>query len=421
MIMTGVYAAAFGIGLYLLIKGRLEKKSALIMIVGSLIAFCLEILFLASQDDLLLSEVLREEKTGIKKTVEVEARLGEERKTILLQVFPQKYSDRELKELCDRMWAELEEKLIGGNSSLDYVTEDLFFPERVEPYPFVIRWESSERELLTSRGQIGEQIPKEGKLVQIQAHIKEEGGKFEEERVFYAELFPSQDKEKFWRRLEQRLTQIEAESRSQSSYFLPERFEGKEIQFYEKKNSKSRAVFLLAVIASAFLYVHQRQEQNKREKERAADMEREYPKMVSRITMLIGAGMTISAAFRKIAADYERKRQEGKNPLYEEFLITCREMEAGISERVAYQNMGIRCGLPCVVRFTGLLAQHMKSGAGGLKKALQDETDQALKDRRERARRLGEEAGTKLLFPMILMLILIMLIITIPAFTSFGV
>ena len=96
-------------------------------------------------------------------------------------------------------------------------------------------------------------------------------------------------------------------------------------------------------------------------------------------------------------------------------------MEAGISERVAYQNMGIRCGLPCVVRFTGLLAQHMKSGAGGLKKALQDETDQALKDRRERARRLGEEAGTKLLFPMILMLILIMLIITIPAFTSFGV
>lgn len=73
------------------------------------------------------------------------------------------------------------------------------------------------------------------------------------------------------------------------------------------------------------------------------------------------------------------------------------------------------------MRFTALLAQYHKSGSFGLKNALKEETYQALQERKERAKRLGEEAGTKLLLPMTLMLVLVMIIIMIPAFTSFGI
>ena len=40
--------------------------------------------------------------------------------------------------------------------------------------------------------------------------------------------------------------------------------------------------------------------------------------------------------------------------------------------------------------------------------------------RKDTARKLGEEAGTKLLVPMIMMLIVVMMMITIPAYLGFA-
>jgi len=46
------------------------------------------------------------------------------------------------------------------------------------------------------------------------------------------------------------------------------------------------------------------------------------------------------------------------------------------------------------------------------------ESIQAFEDRKARARRLGEEAGTKLLLPMFLMLAVVLVIVIVPAFLS---
>ena len=46
------------------------------------------------------------------------------------------------------------------------------------------------------------------------------------------------------------------------------------------------------------------------------------------------------------------------------------------------------------------------------------EAIQAFEDRKARARRLGEEAGTKLLLPMFLMLTVVLVIVIVPAFLS---
>ena len=51
---------------------------------------------------------------------------------------------------------------------------------------------------------------------------------------------------------------------------------------------------------------------------------------------------------------------------------------------------------------------------------LAEETDLALEERSRLARKRGEEAGTKLLFPMILMLVVVMFLILLPAFSGFG-
>ena len=43
---------------------------------------------------------------------------------------------------------------------------------------------------------------------------------------------------------------------------------------------------------------------------------------------------------------------------------------------------------------------------------------EALEERRARARKAGEQAGTKLLFPMMLMLLVVLVVIMVPAFMS---
>ena len=46
------------------------------------------------------------------------------------------------------------------------------------------------------------------------------------------------------------------------------------------------------------------------------------------------------------------------------------------------------------------------------------EAIQAFEERKAKARRLGEEAGTKLLLPMFLMLAIVLVIVIVPAFLS---
>ena len=419
--MAVVYIAGMGVSLFFLLKKKIGKKSALIIMAGSVIALFLYITGALGQQKETLEEIERSEKAGKEKTVSLEAEVGEEKKTIQIQILPQEYTDQELLALSEQLWKEVEEKIPGENKSLDKVTESLYFPEEVDGYPFLLRWHTDAPSLLSAEGQIGEDIPREGSIVEIRLQIVKTGSDFKAERTFFANLYPSEREDAFWKRLEKSLIGLEKNSRMSQRYILPDHFEGHTIIFRNKKEEKSYLIFLLAVGASIAVRAGEKREEENGKKRRLQEMELEYADMIARMAMLIGAGMTISGAFKKIAGDYGKRRQERKKPLYEELLITSREMDSGISEGKAYQNLGNRCHLSCLMRFTALLAQYHKSGSFGLKNALKEETYQALQERKERAKRLGEEAGTKLLLPMTLMLVLVMIIIMIPAFTSFGI
>ena len=419
--MAVVYIAGMGVSLFFLLKKKIGKKSAIIIMAGSFIALFLYITGALGQQKETLEEIERSEKAGKEKTVSLEAEVGEEKKTIQIQILPQEYTDQELLALSEQLWKEVEEKIPGENKSLDKVTESLYFPEEVDGYPFLLRWHTDAPSLLSAEGQIGEDIPREGSIVEIRLQIVKTGSDFKAERTFFANLYPSEREDAFWKRLEKSLIGLEKNSRMSQRYILPDHFEGHTIIFRNKKEEKSYLIFLLAVGASIAVRAGEKREEENGKKRRLQEMELEYADMIARMAMLIGAGMTISGAFKKIAGDYGKRRQERKKPLYEELLITSREMDSGISEGKAYQNLGNRCHLSCLMRFTALLAQYHKSGSFGLKNALKEETYQALQERKERAKRLGEEAGTKLLLPMTLMLVLVMIIIMIPAFTSFGI
>ena len=70
------------------------------------------------------------------------------------------------------------------------------------------------------------------------------------------------------------------------------------------------------------------------------------------------------------------------------------------------------------IRLSTLLAQNLKRGSSTLLERLRDEAEKAAQERLQESRKMGEEAGTKLLVPMMLMLAVVMVIIMIPAFSN---
>lgn len=66
-----------------------------------------------------------------------------------------------------------------------------------------------------------------------------------------------------------------------------------------------------------------------------------------------------------------------------------------------------------------LLVQNLQKGSQRLLEMLEMESTEAFDDRKRKARVLGEAAATKLLIPMMLMLLIVLAIIMIPAVLSF--
>ena len=133
--------------------------------------------------------------------------------------------------------------------------------------------------------------------------------------------------------------------------------------------------------------------------------------------------MNIPLAWEKIALAYQAKRERGEleeRYAYEEMLHTLHEIRDGVGELKAYENFGNRCSLSIYRRLSALIVQNVRKGAQGMQKLLEQEEWESYEQRKAQARQAGEEAGTKLLFPMGIMLVVVLVILVVPAGMSLG-
>ena len=145
----------------------------------------------------------------------------------------------------------------------------------------------------------------------------------------------------------------------------------------------------------------------------------DYPPLLLKFTLLIQAGMTARRAFQKMAADYMRTKPAKGRFAYEAIVTACHEMDSGMSELEAYRRFGEHCDLMKYKTFSTILIQNLQKGSQRMADLLEKEALEAWDERKRKARVLGEAAATKLLVPMVMMLVVVMAIIMIPAFLSF--
>ena len=159
--------------------------------------------------------------------------------------------------------------------------------------------------------------------------------------------------------------------------------------------------------------------------ERDRQMLADYPMVVDQFALFYSVGMTTKGIFLKLCKDYERKKEKEKGKkeryVYEEMLKVRKKLEEGIGEIAAYESFAKRCGLQKYRQLVNLLEQAVLKGKSDIGDLLFDERRKSFIERKNHAKELSEEAGTKLLLPMFLMLLVVIVIIMVPAFMNFQV
>ncbi len=344
---------------------------------------------------------------------------GEEARQLEITVQERKYTDQEKQQLLDKAVQELETVLPGENASLDEVRSDLNFPVTMENGAVRVSWVTIPYGIIGEDGKIVQAGEEEGTLVSIQAILNCSGR--EETYESYAKVFPPvlSEQEQLYQSLQKEAERSDADGSHEETMKLPGEVNGKTVTWSKGSENPFPALLALTLLAAVCVYLEMDSMVHKRAELRKNQLMLDYPDLMWKITMLLGAGLGIKGAFTRISEEYQKQRTERVRYVYEEVMCTCYEMQSGISESQAYERFGKRCQLPEYIRLGSVLSQNLKKGSKGLTCLLEQEAESSLSDRKNHARKIGEQAGTKLLLPMVLMLGIVLVILMVPAFLSF--
>lgn len=344
----------------------------------------------------------------------VRGRDGEEADADML-VQECRYTDAELETLYENMLAEIDTAALGENDSWQKVTGNLNLMDSVEGYPFTLEWESNNYTAVTGSGQVADrEVASEWaeEEVMVTLYMRAVYYDFEREHVFYARVCPLQEEQTFQERVQLSLKRAEEADPYSEKIELPEEIEGTPVVWSERRENRSGTIFLIGVTGAVLVWFMKTRELEQKVKKRSGLMEEEYAAIVSKFTLYLGAGLNVKSAWFKIT-------EEGRgNPVYEEMCLTCREMEGGVGETEAYERFGKRIRLQRYIRLSTLLVQNLQKGNAALLVQLRQEVLLSREDRAAAVRKKGEEISTKLLFPMMLLLGMVMVWIMLPAFMS---
>lgn len=122
-------------------------------------------------------------------------------------------------------------------------------------------------------------------------------------------------------------------------------------------------------------------------------LRRELPDMLDMLLIAVEAGLGFDAAVTK----YVRNR---KGPLSEEFALTLREVQAGLSRRDALRNLANRCDVLELSAFVMALVQADVFGVS-IGNVLRVQSKEIRLKRRQRAEEIAQKAPAKMVFPLV--------------------
>ncbi|MCR4604913.1 MAG: hypothetical protein K5639_02830 [Eubacterium sp.] len=332
-----------------------------------------------------------------------------------LDLASRRFTDEEKEKIDKKTDAFVGDKLLGENLSTDHIKKKLDFVSVVPGTEVELKWTYDTNYVSDSGEIIREGIPETG--VDTEVMVKASWKNFEQTYHYPLHIDPPvyTQKELAIRAASQAVSGAVTDQATEEKVMLPT-----EYKYREEKPGKSYMPVFVAIFTIAMMPFLWKETQKKKMNERQNQMLLDHPGFINKVMLLLGAGLTFRGAIERMTAEYEKQKNESKEIryIYEELCITMQEMKDGISETKAIENFGKRVLCMPYMRFASIISQNLKKGSDGILTLLEKEAVDSLEERKQTALRLGEVAGTKLLFPMIVMLGLVMGIIMVPAFMS---
>lgn len=403
------------------LTGKQISLSLLIIFLGNLLGCGFSLIELMETDTVQEGYLIRNQKGEGSYEEELIASDGENEVQIPVVVEPVPYSQEEINNMLENAVEQLDTLILGENKSFQKIEYPMNLVTEMEDSSITIEWNTSQPVYLDWEGNLGDEIPEEGISVLLTGELYLDGNlrTYEKELKVYPEKLS--EEEAFIRELKEEVRAI-AEEEGEKQY-LPEMVNGAEISWSRIAKNNGWIITGLSVLIGLLLVFGEKSRIKESQILKSKEMLLDYPLLINKLMLFMRAGISSRQAIRRIVKEYQDRKKKGQEtafrPAYEELSRMYYEMEHGVSEETAYERFGNRCGLMEYRTLSTLLVQNLKKGSNQFLSALEKECRQAFDERKKRALIAGEEAGTKLLIPMVMMLILVLMIIMVPSFLVF--
>ena len=351
-------------------------------------------------------------------TENVEVFFNDNHETKTIEIEEQALDENQLEEIFDEVIREIDKTYLGKNKSPDKVQYDLVLKSKYADGLVKAAWQVDDYSIITTEGRVNEKnIPEDGQIVHLQVVLSYgESQRIYQLTVFVCQLgmdtFAGQSYA-----IEKAVEEL-ASSDTEAKVRLPEKVEDMSLSWKLPMDYRGLQLMLLGLAGALGVYLSDRQEKKKAAKAIASERIRDYPLIVSDLSILMAAGMSFRMALEKIVGRYYKKLEKDKSKRsagYEDMAHCLRRMKDGIGEKTAIEELGKYSDCKEYRKLSMLLSQNLMKGSKDLIISLENEEEAAFEMKKQRAIRAGEEASTKLLLPMSGMLFIVIVVLVIPA------
>lgn len=178
--------------------------------------------------------------------------------------------------------------------------------------------------------------------------------------------------------------------------------------------AQEEAILFIAVLIAVVLVIYVEYDENSRLEKRHQSIKRDFPHVLSQLSLLVNAGRPLREAI-KVASN------RGEGMFYEELRLLLEDMKNGIPEYEALQKFAERCGIPEVRKFSSIIIQNVKKGSSELAYAMLELSREVWRERVNSVREEGEKASAKLLFPIFIIFGGILLMVVVPILKNMNI
>lgn len=357
------------------------------------------------------------------KEISLSLKKDKQRKKIILQMGEMRLSSGEAEKIYQEFFKKLEKKISGKNASLHKVQESLYFPENIQGYPFELSYDVPTDGYIYLDGTLNKKAQRElkkGESYKTSIQVTAKYHQYQRSMTYKIEVLPKSKVQKtgIFYEVQNYLKKKEKQNQYKETIRIPASYKDITIEKTNKGNNL-KWVYLF-ILVSIFVPVYNYLKLHEDGKRCQIQAEKDFPVIVHLLTLYMGAGLSFYSAIKRISNNYKKQEERGEKRIaFEKIMLMEQQMNNGISQKKVCQNWGRQFQTDSYQKLSLILIQSFTKGSKEAAILMEAEEREAFRKRVDRAKKEGEEAATRLLFPMILLLCQVMLLVMYPALIKF--